>query len=24
VIVQGDPNMDEVAQALAPHLHWAP
>jgi hypothetical protein len=24
VIVQGDPNMDEVARALAPHLHWAP
>jgi hypothetical protein len=24
VIVQGDPNMDDVARALAPHLHWAP
>jgi hypothetical protein len=22
VLVQGDPDMDEVARALAPHLHW--
>ncbi len=24
VIVQGDPDLDEVARALAPHLHWTP
>jgi hypothetical protein len=23
VIVQGDPDMDDVARALGPHLHWA-
>ena len=24
VIVQGDPDLDEVARALGPHLHWTP
>ncbi len=24
VIVRGDPNLDEVARALGPHLHWTP
>jgi Protein of unknown function (DUF3379) len=24
VIVQGDPNLDDVARALGPHLHWTP
>jgi hypothetical protein len=24
VIAQGEPNMDDVARALAPHLHWTP
>jgi Protein of unknown function (DUF3379) len=24
VVAQGDPNMDDVARALAPHLHWTP
>jgi hypothetical protein len=24
VIVQGDPDLDDVARALGPHLHWTP
>ncbi len=24
VIVQGDPDLDEIARALGPHLHWTP
>jgi Protein of unknown function (DUF3379) len=24
VVAQGDPNMDDVARALGPHLHWTP